>query len=133
MGLKLLQRPPRGNAVRQHHALPSLKGVQFAEQVQVPAGGTGLLLSTKDKKTAVRLRPGGLTEEEAEEEAFQPARPHSRLSSGSAASAGAAAGPAEEEEEEEPVLAEPQVRGGPAGGVSWPAGRHAMRGGWGAC
>ncbi len=32
-GMKLLQRPPRGNAVRAHHGLPSLRGVQFAEQV----------------------------------------------------------------------------------------------------
>lgn len=33
VGLKMLQRPPRGNAVREHHGLPNLKTVQFAEQV----------------------------------------------------------------------------------------------------
>ena len=52
--LKFLQRPPRGNAVREHHNLPHLKQVQFAEQVHVAA--LGLTTSTKDKKTAARLR-----------------------------------------------------------------------------
>ncbi len=34
-GMKFLQRPPRGNAVRDHHGLPNLKNVQFAEQVRL--------------------------------------------------------------------------------------------------
>ncbi|PSC70819.1 hypothetical protein C2E20_5824 [Micractinium conductrix] len=102
LALKLLQRPPRGNNVRANHGLPSLKGCQFAEQVQLNTAG-GLVLSTKDKKTAVRLRPGGLTEEEAED--FWTASSSgsgSRLSGGGAARAarhGAA-------QQEEPELAE---------------------------
>ncbi|PRW20191.1 hypothetical protein C2E21_9173 [Chlorella sorokiniana] len=128
VGLKFLQRPPRGNAVREHHGLPNLKTVQFAEQVQVTP--LSLLLSTKDKKTAVRLRPGGLlsrTEEEAEDDEFQPSssggRSRGRRSSASSsartcgAPAGAAGSPADsggrgqqqQQTEEEPVLAEPQT------------------------
>lgn len=34
VGLKFLQRPPRGNAVREHHGLANLKTVQFAEQAR---------------------------------------------------------------------------------------------------
>lgn len=92
-------------------------------QVQVAAAG-GLVLSTKDKKTAVRLQPGGLTEEEAEDDDFQAASTSGRRSSqgsqGSMARRGgsssgkagvslAAAQGEEEEEAEAPVLAEPQT------------------------
>ena len=52
VGLKLLQRPPRGNAVRQHHCLPSLKGVQFAEQVGGWAALGGTLLGQHLGSTA---------------------------------------------------------------------------------
>ncbi|KAL4420787.1 hypothetical protein ABPG75_010443 [Micractinium tetrahymenae] len=110
-GMKFLQRPPRGNAVRAHHGLSTLKGVQFAEQVQV-AAANGLVLSTKDKKTAVRLQPGGLTEEEAEEDEFQvDSRSRSRGSLGSG-SRGEAVGQQEAQQArqaEEPALAEPQT------------------------
>ena len=195
VGLKFLQRPPRGNGVREHHGLPNLKAVQFAEQARLPISLTAslcrhfaalratvpscsqrvcccaafaavmppphpsrlihpscnaptplppaqvqvtplsLLLSTKDKKTAVRLRPGGLlnrTEEEAEEDEFRPTtsscRSRGRRSSasssartgggpaGAAASTAEAGGPQQQGEQqqqqqqpEEPVLAEPQT------------------------
>lgn len=33
--LKLMARHPRGTTVKEHHGLASLKGVQFAEQLQV--------------------------------------------------------------------------------------------------
>ena len=32
--LKLLARTPRGTTVKEHHSLHSLKGIQFAEQLQ---------------------------------------------------------------------------------------------------
>ncbi|GAB4820263.1 hypothetical protein N2152v2_007309 [Parachlorella kessleri] len=54
VALKLLKAAPRGNCVREHHGLSTLKGVQFAEQVQVAKAG--LLLSSKEKRTAVRLQ-----------------------------------------------------------------------------
>lgn len=62
MGLKFLQRPPRGNAVREHHGLPNLKTVQFAEQVTawlgclgtLGLGGLGIPLSCREL-----ARPGG--------------------------------------------------------------------------
>lgn len=78
--------------------------------MQLSAAG-GLLLSTKDKKTAVRLRPGGLSPEEAEDDDFKP-----RSSSGGRLSRGGGtggqggatvregAGP-----DDEPVLGEPQA------------------------
>lgn len=91
-----------------------------------------LLLSTKDKKTAVRLRPGGLlsrTEEEAEDDEFRPAsssgsrgRRSSASSSARTGGSGMLAGAAarataesrgqhqrqqEQQGDEEPVLAEP--------------------------
>lgn len=34
VALKLLKAAPRGNCVREHHGLATLKGVQFAEQVR---------------------------------------------------------------------------------------------------
>ncbi len=103
---------------------------------QVQVTPLSLLLSTKDKKTAVRLRPGGLlnrTEEEAEEDEFRPTtsscRSRGRRSSASSSArtgggpAGAAASTAEsggqqqqgeqqqrqQQQPEEPVLAEPQT------------------------
>ncbi len=80
-------------------------------QVQV-AAANGLVLSTKDKKTAVRLQPGGLTEEEAEEDDFQvDSRSSSRNSSASSRRGnGAAPQDAQQAQQaEEPVLAEPQT------------------------
>lgn len=41
--LKWLQRPSRGNVVRERHGLASLKGVQFAEQVRTLAGCSATL------------------------------------------------------------------------------------------
>ncbi|KAL0042271.1 hypothetical protein WJX77_008168 [Trebouxia sp. C0004] len=49
--LKLMSRYPRGTSVKERHGLASLKGVQFAEQLQVH----GVLLSTKDKKICAVL------------------------------------------------------------------------------
>lgn len=97
--------------------------------LQVQVTPLSLLLSTKDKKTAVRLRPGGLlsrTEEEAEDDDFRPASSRGRRSSASSsartsdggAPARAAADTADSGgqrqqqqrgEDGEPVLAEPQT------------------------
>ncbi|KAL0050077.1 hypothetical protein WJX82_003987 [Trebouxia sp. C0006] len=49
--LKLMSRYPRGTTVKERHGLVGLKGVQFAEQLQVH----GVLLSTKDKKICAVL------------------------------------------------------------------------------
>lgn len=47
VALKVMTRPARGNGVKEYHQLASIKGVQFAEQVQVPwAHAT---FSTKEK------------------------------------------------------------------------------------
>ncbi|KAL3160838.1 hypothetical protein ABBQ38_009243 [Trebouxia sp. C0009 RCD-2024] len=54
-----MARHPRGTSVRDHHGLPSLKGVQFAEQLQV----NGVELSTKDKKTCTCFTPAEATAE----------------------------------------------------------------------
>lgn len=40
--LKLMARHPRGTSVKAHHGMPSLKGVQFAEQLQVTPPVTSL-------------------------------------------------------------------------------------------
>lgn len=69
------------------------------------------MLSTKDKKTAVRLRPGGLTEEEAEEDDFLPGS-GGRDSLGSFGGRRVSAGQQEAQQAQqaaEPVLAEPQA------------------------
>ena len=108
--LKLQQRPPRGNAVRAYHGLTALRGVAFAETVQLSVGGAAsagcqLVLSSKDKKTAVRLRPGGLSEEEAEEEEFRPP-----CSSGSGGGGGAVGPPGQQQSAAAAeVLGEPQT------------------------
>ncbi|KAA6429413.1 MAG: hypothetical protein FRX49_00807 [Trebouxia sp. A1-2] len=49
--VKLMSRYPKGTTVKERHGLVSLKGVQFAEQLQVH----GVLLSTKDKKICAVL------------------------------------------------------------------------------
>lgn len=72
----------------------------------------GLVLSTKDKKTAVRLCPGGLTEEEAEDEEFRANSGRRSSASSRGGSGGALAAPASAAEaatDVEPVLAEPQT------------------------
>ncbi|KAL3163011.1 hypothetical protein ABBQ32_009441 [Trebouxia sp. C0010 RCD-2024] len=57
--LKLMARHPRGTSVKEHHGLPSLKGIQFAEQLQV----NGMELNTKDKKTCACFTPAEATAE----------------------------------------------------------------------
>jgi hypothetical protein len=90
----LLQQPPLGDL-----------------QVQLSAAG-GLLLSTKDKKTAVRLRPGGLSPEEAEDDDFQPSGSSGgRLSrgGGTGGAGRASVQPGAGADDNEAVLGEPQA------------------------
>ncbi|KAI3430707.1 hypothetical protein D9Q98_005296 [Chlorella vulgaris] len=96
VAIKWLQRPSRGNAVRQHHDLPNLKSVQFAEQVHIAVAG-GLTLSTKDKKTAVQLQAQG-----ADGEPAVPDEEEEGVPCGSSSLAAAA------QQQGEPVLGEPQ-------------------------
>jgi hypothetical protein len=71
----------------------------------------GLILSTKDKKTAVRLQAGGLTEEEAEDGEFKSGGRRTSSSSTGVQSAATQqqAQQQQREEEQEPVLGEPQT------------------------
>ena len=46
VALKLLKAAPRGNCVREHHGLSTLKGVQFAEQVSTASISYIFLTST---------------------------------------------------------------------------------------
>ena len=71
----------------------------------------GLILSTKDKKTAVRLQPWGLTEEEAEDAEFKVSgrRTSSTSTGGQSAAAAARQQQQQRGEEQEPVLGEPQT------------------------
>lgn len=75
--LRLLQRPPRGNSVKERHGLRRLSAVQFAESVRLP---TGLTLSTKDKKTAVLLPAAALAWEEGGDEVVAAVPPNSAAS-----------------------------------------------------